>query len=212
MEVLSFKRSAELTQIKRVTLSLRRREDVPETQMIQTIVLGYIAFRMSIATPLNPDSPQARKIASSLARSLNRRLLQVRMIGKLPRCPIAAEVLNIRSGSLIVYLELHASIPTERNAVAALWAFAKAYPGIRKAVLELAGDIKIVAANVFGAVAGVVEVQLEEAGLLNPTQVETSIRLVEERQRRSDVAPVGSANLCGLATLTPSRHPGLSKS
>ena len=156
--------------------------------MIQRIVLGHIAFRVKLARPLNPESPQARRIAASLALSLNRRLQEASRTGKLPRYPIAAEVLYLHSGSSIAHLQLHADIPCEGGMDAALATFAKTYPDIRKAVQELAADIRIVAANAFGATAGMVEVQVEEEGLRGPAQIEASLCLAkEDKAGRADV-------------------------
>jgi hypothetical protein len=146
--------------------------------MLQRIVLGDIALRARLAKPLNPESPPAQQIGVSLARSLNRRLLQARIDGTLPPYPIAAELLDIRSGSLIARLQLHADVSCERGRVVAFTAFAKTYP-------ELATDIKIVAANVFGAVAGMVEVQVANNGLLNPWELEASLCLLEESKAAS---------------------------
>jgi hypothetical protein len=151
---------------------------------VRRILLGQIAFRVKIATPPNPDSPQAHRIARSLARVLNQRLLQASMAGKLPPYPIGAEVSNIRSGSLVARLQLHADISCEYGMVAAFKAFATVYPDIKKGVLELAAGINIVAANVFGALAGTVEVQMEEEALLSQKQVEASLRC---RSRQSTV-------------------------
>lgn len=112
------------------------------------------------------------------------------MMEKLRRYAIAAEVLNIHSGSLIVHLRLHADIPCERDMVFVLKAFTAIYPDIRKAVLAVAADIKIVATNVFGATAGVVEAQVEEEALLSPAQVEASLRCVQcQTALRASVPP-----------------------
>jgi len=167
--------------------------DLPETQMIQRIVLGHIVFRLKLSNPINPESSQARKVAQSLAHSFNQRLLRAGATGQLPRYPVTAKVVNIYAGSSIVHLWLHTDVPTERATVTALAAFAHAYPDIRRAVLELAADIKIVAANVFGATAGMVEVQVENERLLSPAQIEASLCLSETRMLRPDSAVAESA-------------------
>jgi hypothetical protein len=146
---------------------------------VRRILLGQIAFRVNTAMPLNPDSSQAHRIAASLARSLNQRLLQASMTGKLPPYPMAADVLTTRSGSLIAHLQLHADISCEYGMGVALKAFAKVYPDIKKGVLELATDISLVAANVFGAKAGMIEAQMEEEALLSQEEVEGSLGFVE---------------------------------
>jgi hypothetical protein len=76
--------------------------------------------------------------------------------------------------------------------VAALRTFAKAYPDIRRIVLELAADIKIVAANVHGATAGVVEVQVEKEGLLSPREIEASFAPPMRAKPPADTAVAAS--------------------
>ena len=146
----------------------------------EQVELGTLIFRIDTSAAIEPSSARAKKIADALAKSLNARLFEAAKDGIL-KYAIRSEVAEVRAGSLIVFLQLHADVIFNTAVATALAKFVKDYPKIRAGVLGIAKDIKQVSLKSRIFIERKFATQLQEEKLLAEERVEIRAHAVEAK-------------------------------
>jgi hypothetical protein len=112
---------------------------------IYYLEIGSLEYLIETKGRIDPQSARAKWIAEGLAKALNKKFFDAVVEGELPGYELRATVGNLREGSLIADLLLHAHVLYTAGATAGVIIgfekFLKDYPKIRMGVLQIAADV-----------------------------------------------------------------------